>query len=352
MSTNQLHYYAGDHTAKGFYPLYASNLQNLDHVIRLKGGPNHIKTNVLNKIADKWSREGFLLEFMHSSSDHEALDGLINPELKIGLYSGPSHTRGFGRWTMNCIDIDKLLKTEEQDKAAHYRSKIKEAWNYAHEAFQTGLEIHDDLEVIYISNMDFQRADQLTEDFIQHLKMKPVNSSPITKHRFFGASTPGGVLDYIPNLTENLTHRYFIKGRAGTGKSTFLKKVAAEAELKGYNVELYHCGFDPESIDMVIVREMGFCVFDSTDPHEYFPEKVGDSIVDLYSETVTAGTDEAHAEEIAELTTGYKSFMKKGIDYLKQAKYLNDELSSLYVTPPSFENELYDSVLQEISQYA
>ena len=68
-----------------------------------------------------------------------------------------------------------------------------------------------------------------------------------------------------------------------------LKKLAKAAEEKGFEVEVYHCGFDPNSLDMVIVRELGFAIFDSTAPHEYFPSREGDEIIDMYALIVTRG---------------------------------------------------------------
>ncbi|WP_054860951.1 hypothetical protein [Gracilibacillus sp. JCM 18860] len=84
-----------------------------------------------------------------------------------------------------------------------------------------------------------------------------------------------------------MTKRYFIKGRAGSGKSTLLKKVVSASKERGFDIEVYHCGFDPESVDMVVIRELSVCLFDSTDPHEYFPKRKGDEIVDLYKLTIT-----------------------------------------------------------------
>ncbi|MCP3028014.1 hypothetical protein [Halobacillus sp. A5] len=346
MKGEQIHYFAGDHTAKGFYPFYLSNFQGLNHVVRWKRGALINDNDPLMKVAEDWRNKGFETEMIHCSTNVNALDGLILPELKIGVYAGHHHIRGFGKATESFITSS--LYSEFDQKINTYKNKIKESWHQAHEAFKIGLDIHDDLEMIYITNMDFNRADQVSEDFINHLGLtvSPSASPGAAKHRFFGASTPEGVIDYIPNLTEKLERRFFIKGRAGTGKSTFLKKIASEAESKGHNVEIYHCGFDPESIDMVVIRELGICVFDSTDPHEYFPEREGDFIIDLYAETVTAGTDEKFAEEIAELTTGYKSFMKKGITYLKQAKYLNNEGCDLLKA--SDDSKISDAINQEI----
>ncbi|WP_431804031.1 hypothetical protein [Halobacillus andaensis] len=337
MKGKEIHYFAGNHTAKGFYPFYASNFQSLNHVVRWKREEFTTDEDPLMKAAEEWRNKGFKLEMIHSSSNAKALDGLILPELKIGVYAGHHHARSFGRASERLITTP--LEQNLKPKREVYKRQIKEAWHQAHSAFKTGLDIHDDLEMIYITNMNFAKADELTSDFIKHLEIPSISPAPsrLTKHRFLGSSTPEGVIDYIPNLTEDLQRRYFIKGRAGTGKSTFLRKVASEAEQNGHSVEIYHCGFDPESIDMVVVRDLGFCVFDSTAPHEYFPERKGDIVIDLYAETVAAGTDERFAEEIAELTTGYKSYMKKGIKHLQQAKYVSDEWADICGNSDSME---------------
>ncbi|MGQ0517369.1 hypothetical protein ACT453_45340, partial [Bacillus sp. D-CC] len=95
------------------------------------------------------------------------------------------------------------------------------------------------------SNIDFNKANELTDQLIQKLFTDKSGKQSLVKHRFLGAATPKGAVDFVPNLTEGLPHRYFIKGRPGSGKSTMLKKLAKEAEEKGFEVEVYHCGFDP-----------------------------------------------------------------------------------------------------------
>lgn len=66
-----------------------------------------------------------------------------------------------------------------------------------------------------------------------------------------------------------------------------LKKIVAAGEQRGFDVEVYHCGFDPNSLDMVILREKGIAIFDSTAPHEYFPERNSDEIIDMYERCIT-----------------------------------------------------------------
>lgn len=155
-------------------------------------------------------------------------------------------------------------------------------------------------------------------------------------------------------MTEGLAKRFFIKGRAGTGKSTMLKKIAAEAENRGLDTEIYHCGFDPHSLDMVIVRELGFAIFDSTSPHEYFPDREGDVIIDTYETLVASGTDERYAGPLAEVSTQYKAQMKDAIAALAEAKVHRDQLEKIYVTAMDFRvvDELTDRVRSELVEWS
>ena len=46
-------------------------------------------------------------------------------------------------------------------------------------------------------------------------------------------------------------------------------------------------------------------VFDSTAPHEYFPTKDSDEIIDVYSLAVTPGTDEKFAPQLNDIIKRY-----------------------------------------------
>ena len=149
--------------------------------------------------------------------------------------------------------------------------------------------------------MNFAKMNQLTSDTIlKILGGHTQNKKGSSVNRLFGASTIHGPTDYIENITADIEKRYFIKGRPGTGKSTFLKKIAERAMINGYHVEIYHCAFDPNSLDLVVIRNLGICLFDSTSPHEYFPSRDSDEIIDIYQEAVKEHTDEKYKEQIGE----------------------------------------------------
>ncbi|UFT98723.1 PRK06851 family protein [Radiobacillus kanasensis] len=362
MTGRERNYYAGGNTAKGFYNLFDSNLQGLESVYILKGGPGTGKSSLIKRLSDTWKERGYDVERIHCSSDPDSLDGLIIPDLKFGVFDGtaphvlePKAPGAIENYLNLGIAWDTESLEESREEILDYQEKLSKAYENAYSSFERGLRVHDDLEDIYIKEMDFAKANEVTEELIKKVvgdeQSKQVEGT--TRHRFFGASTPNGPVDFIPNLTEDLSKRYFLKGRAGTGKSTLLKKVAAAAEQKRFDVEVYHCGFDPESVDMVVIRELGVCVFDSTAPHEYMPSRHGDEIVDLYETSVTPGTDETYKTEITKFTKGYKQGIKDGVSYLKEAKELHDELEKYYIGATDFSviDQIYENlhiVLQQL----
>lgn len=334
MDSNFLHYFAGGNTAKGFYNLFDSNLQGLERVFILSGKSKTAKSRLIERLAEEWGGKGHSLEVIHSAHDHHSLDGLIIRKLGFGIVDGhPPRVIGKefvgARW--ETVDLEVLgAQPGIEDGSAEVdilKEEINSALETAYGAYEEALKIHDDWESIYIGRMDFQKADRVADRLIKDLfgrQEKGIESC--TRRRFLGAATPAGAVDFVENLTEGLSRRFFLKGRAGTGKSTLLKKIAAEAERRGYVTEIYHCGFDPNSLDMVLVRELGWAIFDSTAPHEYFPEREGDEIVDMYELTVAPGTDEMFAKEIADIEAEYRRNMTEANNYLAEAKRLQDQL--------------------------
>jgi hypothetical protein len=355
-------YYAGGNTARGFHNLYQSNLEGLDRLFILKGGPGTGKSSMMKKIGEEWLGKGYDIELLHCSSDNNSIDGVIIRELGVGIVDGtaphviePTAPGAVEEYVNLGEAWDSGKLGEAKGNIVKLTGKISESFQTAYSTFAEALRVHDEWEKIYINSMDFEKADQLTASLIDRFfgKIK-LNKAADVRHRFLGAATPQGAVDFVPNLTEDLTKRYFIKGRPGSGKSTMLKKLAAAAEDRGFDVEVYHCGFDPNSLDMVIVRELGFAIFDSTAPHEYFPNSDRDEIIDMYEELIAPGTDEIFAADIEEIAGRYKGKMQEAISYLATAKSLHDELEEIYVGAMDFEvvNGIQEKISAEIGRLA
>lgn len=88
----------------------------------------------------------------------------------------------------------------------------------------------------------------------------------------------GDALDFV-----KFNRIYAIKGGSGTGKATFMKAIAREAEKRGFSVRYIYCSSDAQSLDGIIIKDLKIAVLDGTAPHVYEPRMVGavDEIVDL-----------------------------------------------------------------------
>lgn len=341
----EIHYFAGGNTSRGFYSLFDSSLEGLERVFILKGGPGGGKSTLMKEIGEEWLKDGYDVQFIHCSLDPDSLDGVIIPNLHVGIVDGTAphviepKTPGAVEEYVNlgeAWDIEELSR--QKDEIIRLIDEIANKFQQAYASFAEALSIHDDWEKIYIDKMDFVKADKLSDSIIHtFFKKMELKKESDVRHRFLGAATSKGAVDFVENLTADGIHkRYFIKGRPGSGKSTMLKKIAAEGKRRGFDLEIYHCGFDPNSLDMVIIRELGLAIFDSTAPHEYFPSRDNDEIIDMYELLIEPGTDEMFSEEIEEVRNKYKDKMAEAIGCLTEAKSLHDDLETIYTSATDF----------------
>lgn len=355
MSTKIRNYYACANSACGFVNMFDSNIKGLNKLFILKGEPETFKSSLISNIGLNWYAKGFDVEFIHCSSDNDSLDGVIIPELKAGVIDGTAphdiepNASGVTKKYVNLGNIVSSQKlSEHKAEILSINNKISNCYKDAYESFGEAMKIHDEWKKIYIENIDFRKINEITSSTIKLLLPdKTLKKKSSVKHRFFQSTTSNGTVDYIQNLTEDISKRYFIKGRPGSGKSTMLKKIATAALEKGFDIEVYHCEFDADSIDMVILRELGIAIFDSTPPHEYYPDRYTDEIIDIYSSAINADTDEKYKEQLAAIISNYKDKINVGTEYLAKAKFLHDELKKFYTEAANF--KAMDKIAEDIS---
>ena len=117
---------------------------------------------------------------------------------------------------------------------------------------------------------------------------------------FLGANSADGFIShfsdsYIPGEWK----AYIIKGGPGSGKSSFMKYIAAKATDRGYTVILTPCSSDPQSLDGVIIEELKTVILDGTAPHVVEPSLPGacENIINL-GEFWDSEKLFSHAEEV------------------------------------------------------
>ncbi len=83
-----LHMFPGSNTPQGFKGFLAENLQGMERVFILKGGPGCGKSTLMNKIAQNMIERGYDVEVWLCSSAPESLDGVVVPELAVAVVDG------------------------------------------------------------------------------------------------------------------------------------------------------------------------------------------------------------------------------------------------------------------------
>ncbi len=94
---------------------------------------------------------------------------------------------------------------------------------------------------------------------------------------YLGANTPEGFHSEYGTLQADARIRQLriIKGGSGCGKSTLMKTVGEAAEQVGLSTERIPCSSDPDSLDGLVIPEIGFALVDGTAPHVIEPELCG-----------------------------------------------------------------------------
>ncbi len=302
-------YYTCANTASGFADFTEDNIFDLGNIIMLKGENDCIRSYVLKLLREKLGD----CEEIICTGSRRLTSGIILRDKNTAIVS-------------KCNNPAKIVDLDECFGDVDYKPEIKFLYEMMFRAYSEAKEIHDEWEKIYIERMDFPRLDSYCKEVIERLvTVQSAEGNGKTYKRFFGTSTVEGPANYIDNITENLNKRYFIKGRPGTGKSTFLKRLSAALKESGFDVEEYYCSFDKNSLDMVASRELSFCVFDSTPPHEKFPQRENDEILDFYVEAGLSGVDEKLERALYLVKSAYDSKIKEGMHFFKKVWNLKDE---------------------------
>ncbi len=153
---------------------------------------------------------------------------------------------------------------------------------------------------------------------------------------FLGANSPDGFYSLYSELISPKRARaiYLIKGGPGCGKSTLMKKVEQRAREAGLKTERILCSGDPDSLDAVLLPELGIALADATAPHVMEPKFPG--VVERY---VNLGDcyDYAGLQSVREgvmtCMADYPKCYDRAYRRLEAAFELSEDVRSALLTP-------------------
>ncbi len=166
------------------------------------------------------------------------------------------------------------------------------------------------------------------------------------KHLFLGSNTPEGFYGRFNDML-SLSKTVILKGGAGSGKSTLIKKVGARALAENFDVEYYHCSGDAQSLDGVYIPKLKWCVLDGTSPHALEPNfaQLDHFVFNLLQNANTA-IIEKNRNEIITLLKNKKQHFTSAYLYLKamycidSARYIENNYSN--------KTQIYNAISDDI----
>ncbi len=353
-------YFVCANTADGFVNYFPETLQGLDRVYILKGGPGCGKSTLMRTIAQYFLVRGEDVDQILCSSDPKSLDGVILKNQKVAIVDGtaphviePTAPGALEEYVNLGTAWNKQELTQHKEEILSLNRENKIRYQNLYQILGEAKEIHLRKEKIYLEYADFsalaEGADALTKTILGELAS--VQTPGNVCHRFFSALTPNSALHFIEELTDFCQTRYFLKGSPGNGKSTLLKKLVTAATEKGLDAEVYHCSFDPQSLDMVIFPALQLAVFDATAPHEVYPSRGGDILFDLYETGIRPGAEEENFETLSLLTRSYQEKISSARILLEEAREFHDSLEEIYKPAIDFKkiDRITDVLIRKIS---
>ena len=343
-------YFVRANSYNGMINRLDSNLQGIKKMYVLTGASSYIKSLFTGRVSTYLKEHGEDIEYLFSPVSMKYYDGMILRNRGLAIVDEEC----VGDSILECIPINLscCISDDVVTKIKLLKSKAVEKSQNVFKYYEAAKKIHDEWEKIYITNMNLARLDNFNDYTINKILNCPEKTGEGRLYeRFFGCAYADGHVNYIDKLTKNVSKRYFIKGRPGTGKSTFMRRFAAKAMSMGYDAEVYYCSFDPYSYDMVVIRELDVCVFDATHPHEKMPIRNTDEILDFYLHSSLEGVDEKCASEIADVKKRYTAAMSHALEEMKLAGefYEKTDVISAENLDSEKMNNLVNSFLNEIS---
>ncbi|MCL1949398.1 MAG: hypothetical protein FWF59_06675 [Turicibacter sp.] len=277
-------FFACAHTFAGFHQFFKDNLEGFDHVYLLKTGPGPQNSQLIHRLGMYFSKSGYEVGWLCSTTQPDVLDGFLLPSLKAAVLiaSGPSALEPAAPGAIEhyvnlgaAWDTKKLHR--QKDVILSLNEKLNEAFDGLYDHFEKASITQDDWEKILEKNLDLEKGTALVDLLGEAILNYPsIGKDAKVAHRFASAYTAIGFVDYSLELSAPSSKRYFIRGSWATGNSNLLKAFLERASHLGYDAQAYHCPLDPDQLAMVLIPQLGVAFLVTED----LPEKEGDQLID------------------------------------------------------------------------
>lgn len=336
--------FPGAVTSQGFSSYYHYIIEpDALHIFVIKGGPGVGKSTFMKRIAESMLKMGYDLEYHCCSSDNNSIDGLVIPALRIALLDGTAphivdpKNPGAVDEIINLgeyWDESVIQQSKPEIMRCNYRiSRYFQAAYFALKEAQIALEEWE----FYVKEFqNWQAINQMTLNIEKKLFAAVKGGNGKARHLFAWSHTPQGKLQYIDTLLNDISTLYTLQGQPGTGKSTFLTRIAERAIAHGLNVEHYHNPLEPAKLDLIIIPELRTALSVVSAPYEYTPQFSGEQITLDFDQSVNMVGLADFASDTEDCRERVIKNIERAIKNSSRAKATHDKLETYYVAAMDF----------------
>ncbi|MDF2987963.1 MAG: hypothetical protein K0R50_3473 [Eubacterium sp.] len=333
MSAKIYNYFVTSNSSRNNVNYFDENVKDLEKLYILKGCSDSLKSSLMKNLGIDCFIKGYDIEYIHSSADESFVEAVLIPALHIGIANGSAQ---YISESNACNQKGEIifLETDEETRSLLFKKdpisvlnkKIKKYYKKAYKLFNKALKMHNKLEKFHPENISFKELCEIADKTLKnYLSYQALKKEGIIRDRMSGEVTHKGFVNFVTGLTADIGKRYFVKGPSSSGKSVLLQRIADTARERGFDVEVYHNCFDPQRLDMIIVRELDLAVFDSTEPNEYYPSRSSDEVIDLFGGGIALDTAK-YSNKLEKIKKHYDKAVNKGTSFLKKAKKAFDDM--------------------------
>ncbi len=326
--------FIGCNTADGFCSFFDffMNPHNVKIYI-LKGGPGNGKSSFLKYIGEEMTKRGYNIELQYCSFDCESLDAVVIPSKKAAVVAATGHHvmdprhPGIVEEILNLgtyLDVEGMRDYGETIMAVNNR--VEPLFRRAYRYLKAARLMAENMEDINSNAQNFAQVNLITEEILSCLfdGRGVADRLGRERHLFASSLTPDGYLSLIDTLVQR-SDVYKITGSIGTGKTTMLKKIGAEARARGLGVEYYHSPLDPAKLEHLIIPELNASLM--TVDHERDHDCLASYNLDRFlQESGDLSQEEARRDGL----------VNEAARTLKEAKMLHLGLEKYYVSNMNF----------------